>query len=100
MIDVTDDFERLAPVTLSIVCFRYVPWGWPRDDARLDGLNTAIMQEVQAGGEAFLTNAVLRGRFSLRTCILHYATTEADLESLLDVIRGTGVRLAASMTVG
>lgn len=100
MVDEAPDLERMAPVMLSIVCFRYVPQGWPRDDARLDGLNTAIMQEVQAGGEAFLTNAVLRGRFSLRACILHYATTEADLEALLDIIRGTGARLAAARTAG
>ncbi len=99
-VDEAPDFERMAPVTLSIVCFRYVPRGWRRDDARLDGLNTAIMREVQAGGEAFLTNAVLRGRFSLRACILHYATTEADLQALLDVIRGAGARLAAGMTAG
>ena len=97
LVDQASDFERMAPVTLSIVCFRYVPRGWARDDARLDGLNTAIMHEVQAGGEAFLTNAAVRGRFALRCCILHYATTEADLEALLDVIRATGVRLAAAM---
>jgi aromatic-L-amino-acid/L-tryptophan decarboxylase len=100
MVDEASDVERMAPVTLSIVCFRYVPRGWPRDDVRLDRLNTAIMHEVQAGGEAFLTNAAVRGRVALRACILHYATTEADLEALLDVVRGAGVRLAATMTTG
>jgi aromatic-L-amino-acid decarboxylase len=94
MVEVAPDFELAAPVTLSIVCFRYVPDGWSRDDARLDELNKTIMQEVQTGGEAFLTNAVLRGRFALRACILHYATAEPDLAALLDVIRQAGRRLA------
>ncbi|HLY23286.1 MAG TPA: pyridoxal-dependent decarboxylase [bacterium] len=94
MVETAPDFELSAPVTLSIVCFRYVPDGWSRDDARLDELNKTIMQEVQAGGEAFLTNAVLRGRFALRACILHYATAEPDLVALLDVIRQAGRRLA------
>jgi hypothetical protein len=40
----------------------------------------------------------VRGRFSLRACILHYATTEADVLALLEVVRRTGARLAAAMT--
>lgn len=94
-VDAAPDLELTAPVTLSIVCFRYVPPGWPAGDPRLDDLNKAIMQEVQAGGEAFLTNAVLRGRFTLRACVLHYGTGEADLDALIDVVRRTGRRLTA-----
>ena len=37
-----------------------------------------------------------RGRFALRACVLHYATTESDLAALIDVVRETGVRLAAA----
>jgi glutamate/tyrosine decarboxylase-like PLP-dependent enzyme len=94
MVQAAPDLALMAPVTLSIVCFRYVPGGWSGEDARLDDLNKAVMQEVQAGGEAFLTNAVLRGRFALRACILHYATAEPDLAALIDVVRRTGARLA------
>lgn len=54
------------------------------------------MHEVQAGGEAFLTNAVLGGRFVLRACILHYATIEEDLVALVDAVRRTGARLAGA----
>ncbi|HLJ61369.1 MAG TPA: pyridoxal-dependent decarboxylase [bacterium] len=97
LIDAAPDLERMAPVTLSIVCFRYNPPGWSQDDPRLDELNKAIMQETQAGGEVFVTNAALRGRFVLRACVLHYGTTEDDLAALLAVIRRTGARLAASL---
>ena len=96
LVDAAPDLELMAPVTLSIVCFRYAPDGWPAGDGRLDDLNKAIMQDVQAGGEAFLTNAALRGRFALRACILHYATAEPDLLALLDVVRRAGTRLAAA----
>ncbi len=96
LIAAAPDLELMAPVALSIVCFRYAPDGWPAGDVRLDDLNKAIMQEVQAGGEAFLTNAALRGRFALRACILHYATAEPDLLALLDVVRRAGTRLAAA----
>jgi len=88
------DLDLVTPPTLSIVCFRYRPPGWSASDARLDALNRALMHAVQAGGEAFLTNAVLDGRFVLRACILHYGTREHDLEALIDVVRRTGAELA------
>jgi glutamate/tyrosine decarboxylase-like PLP-dependent enzyme len=94
MIGAADDLEMLAPATLSIVCFRYAPAALRDDSARLDALNKAIMEAVQAGGEAFLTQTAVRGRFSLRACVVHYATTEADLKVLLDAVREVGARLA------
>ena len=100
LIDAAPDLELITPATLSIVCFRYVPPTWSRDDPRLDALNKTIMQEVQAGGEAFVTNAVLHGRFALRACILHYGTTEEDLAALIDVVRRTGNRWATQSAAG
>jgi glutamate/tyrosine decarboxylase-like PLP-dependent enzyme len=94
MIAEADDLELLAPVTLSIVCFRYAPPTLRDDPARLDALNKAIMEEVQAGGETFVTQTTLGGRFSLRAGVVHYATTEADLRALVEVIRRVGARLA------
>jgi len=96
LLDAAPDFELVAPVTLSIVCFRYVPAGRRAANAQLDELNKAIMQDVQAGGEAFVTNATVGGRFALRACILHYGTTEQDLETLVEAVRRTGRRLATS----
>lgn len=92
-IDDSPDFERLAPVELAIVCFRYQPPGVDLDDESLDGLNKAIMETVQSEGEVFLTQAVLRGRFALRASILHFGTTAEDIDVLLDVVRRTGERL-------
>jgi glutamate/tyrosine decarboxylase-like PLP-dependent enzyme len=96
IVDAAPDLERAAPVELSIVCFRYIP---PELDLRaeeLDTLNKAIMETVQAGGEAFLTQAVLHGRFVLRANVLHYATTAADVEALVEIVRRTGARLATA----
>jgi len=89
LVNTAPDYEIMAPVTLSIVCFRFVPDHLRGDDAQLDALNKRIMQAVQAGGEAFVTNTTLHGRFVLRACILHYATTEADLDALIEIVRRT-----------
>src|SRR5204863_520894 len=49
-VDAAPDLERLAPVELSIVCFRYVPPGLRGDHARLNDLNQRIMEAIQSGG--------------------------------------------------
>ncbi|CAA9545607.1 MAG: Aromatic-L-amino-acid decarboxylase [uncultured Thermomicrobiales bacterium] len=96
LIDAAPDLERLAPVELSIVCFRYRPAGMPMDDERLDGLNKAIMEEIQSSGDAFVTQASIGGRFSLRANIIHYGTTDDDLQVLIDAVRAVGGRLATA----
>jgi len=96
LVDQAPDLELLAPPGLSIVCFRYTPPHLRGDEKRLDALNQRVMEEIQASGAAFVTQTTLRGRFALRACILHYATTEADLAALVDVTRETGERLAGA----
>jgi glutamate/tyrosine decarboxylase-like PLP-dependent enzyme len=96
LVDSAGDLERSAPVVLSIVCFRFVPEALRGDDAKLDALNKAIMEEVQAGGEVFLTQAVLHGRFVLRANVMHYGTMESDLVALIEVVQRTGRRLLES----
>ena len=93
-VDQAPDLERLAGVELSVVCFRYRPTRWTGDDARLDALNKALAERVQAEGRVFLTGTTLRTRFALRACVLHYGTTEADVDCLVDTVRETGARLA------
>jgi glutamate/tyrosine decarboxylase-like PLP-dependent enzyme len=96
LVDRAPDLERLAPVGLSIVCFRYVPAGRRLPDDAVDTLNKRVMEDLQASGAAFLTQTTVRGRFALRACVLHHGTTEADVAALVDVVRDTGRRLADS----
>jgi aromatic-L-amino-acid decarboxylase len=84
MINAASDFELLAPVSTSIVAFRYRPVD--RDDL-LDDLNRGIPAAVQQRGRAFLTGTQLAGVEALRACLLNPATTEDDLVLLLDEIR-------------
>jgi len=89
LVEQSDDFELLAPVVLSIACFRYAPKGV--DD--LDRLNSEIMVKVQKGGEAYISNTTIRGKFALRACITNYRTTEKDMQILLDAIRDVAARI-------
>ena len=94
------EFELLAPVELSICCFRYVPARYRSRliaatnseqratiDAELNQLNERIMHTVQRGGNAYLSNAMLRGKFGLRACIINFRTTRADIDITLEVVQ-------------
>ncbi|HEX8174013.1 MAG TPA: aminotransferase class V-fold PLP-dependent enzyme [Pyrinomonadaceae bacterium] len=97
---VSEDFQLLAPVSLSICCFRYVPArlrsqleeAGSEDERKalereLDELNARVMHSVQRGGLAYVSNATLRGRFALRACITNFRTTRADMDGTLAIIR-------------
>jgi aromatic-L-amino-acid/L-tryptophan decarboxylase len=84
--------ERVAPVELSIVCFRYVSDSLRGDEERLNALNKRIMEEVQAGGKAFVNGTILHDRFVLRSCALHYALTEDDVEAIIEEVCQVGAR--------
>jgi glutamate/tyrosine decarboxylase-like PLP-dependent enzyme len=82
------DFEMLAPVELSIFCFRYAPPGFAGD---LDALNERILVNLQRAGGSYLSNARIGGKFALRGCVLNYRTTERDMEILLEDVRRAAV---------
>lgn len=85
------DFELLAPVELSICCFRYEPpSATTRADAELDELNSRIMNLIQRGGRAYVSSATLNGKFALRACITNFRTTRADIDATLEIIREAG----------
>ena len=72
-IDESADFERLAPVPFSVVCFRAVQ----RDRAdESDAINERILEAVNRSGEVFLSHTRLNGRFAIRLAIGNLHTTE------------------------
>lgn len=94
LVEASPDFELLAPVELSIFCFRYLPPASlpsrPRPEAEereLDRLNERVLVALQQGGRSYLSNATVKGRFALRGCVLNYRTTRSDMETLLDDVR-------------
>lgn len=86
LIDASSEFELLAPVELSIFCFRYRPPGMV-DGPDLDHLNEQIMLTLQRDGSSYLSTATINGNFALRGCVLNYRTTRRDMEILLDDVR-------------
>ncbi|MEO8476779.1 MAG: pyridoxal-dependent decarboxylase [Actinomycetota bacterium] len=102
-VDARDDFELMAPVGLSITCFRYVPPGLPDDaadaearEAYLSALNQDVMTRVQLDGRVFFSNAILDGRFVLRTCVVNFRTEADDMDAVLEVAAEFGAAFDAA----
>jgi glutamate/tyrosine decarboxylase-like PLP-dependent enzyme len=87
-IDSEPKLERLAPVALSAVCFRY------RDaDGDLDALNRAILTRVTKRGGVYLSNAVIHGKFALRACVVNHRTTEDDVRAIVREVLAAAVEV-------
>lgn len=68
-------WEVLAPVPMSVVCFRHRPAG-VTDEAALQRHNAAILDRVNAGGKVFLSHTKLGERYVLRVAIGNLRTQE------------------------
>jgi aromatic-L-amino-acid decarboxylase len=87
---------ELVTQDLSITTFRYVPpdlrssIGDASVERHLDALNRELLDRIQRGGEAFVSNAVVGGRYVLRACIVNFHTTLTDVEAVIDVAARVG----------
>src|SRR5262245_10725336 len=89
------DLELLAS-GLSIVCFRYVGRDASQSSEATDTLNRRLLEQLQLGGETFLTSTEIDGRFVLRACIVNYHSSRDDVERMLHAVRQAGSQLAYS----
>lgn len=86
--------------SLSITTFRYKPLGLAGSEGAeeyLNQLNTELLTRLQQGGEAYVSNAVLDGRFLLRACIVNFRTSLSDVQALPEIVIRMGRELDADM---
>ena len=95
-VDADPDFERVAPVPFSVVCFRARPQRWRESSADLDAFNGALLEAVNRGGEVFLSHTRLDGRLVLRLAVGHLRTTEEHVARAWALLRSHKDELASS----
>jgi len=86
-VDADPDWERLAPVPFSTVCFRWHPRGWTGTDGALDDANAAIMDAVNRTGEVFLSHTRLDDHFTIRVAIGNLRTEAHHVERAWTLLR-------------
>lgn len=90
-LDADTDFELLAPVTMGVVCFRFVAGGSGGDgqaaEEESNERNRRLVAAVNATGEAYLTHTSLRGRVAIRLAVGNVLTTEQHLARVRDLLK-------------
>ena len=79
------DWELMAPVRFSLVCFRYAPAG--TSDAERDRLNEAILRRTNESGEAYLSHTKLDGRYVLRLAVGNIRTEARHVARAWELLR-------------
>ncbi len=77
-IEAAPDFERLAPVEFSLVCFHYKPAGnWTPQ--QLAAINKALLETLNQSGDVYLTHTKIQGHYALRLVV---AQTQVALQHI------------------
>jgi glutamate/tyrosine decarboxylase-like PLP-dependent enzyme len=90
-IESSPELELMSPASLGVVTFRRHPAGTD-DEAALERINADLADQIERGGEVFVSTGRVRGRYVLRLCVLNHSTSQVEVDRALD--------LAASLEVG
>jgi L-2,4-diaminobutyrate decarboxylase len=95
----SDDFEALPSTPdLSIVCFRHVPGGRDRageiDPQAMDDYQDRLQRALEVSGRGWVSTTKLRGRTYLRAGLVNHLSTDADVDRVLDTLRGASPEAA------
>ena len=78
-----EHFELMAPVSLSLVCFRLNDG---RDEEALNRLNRCLLENLNQHGKIYLTHTTLRGKYTLRLSIGQRLTEERHVKEAWELI--------------
>jgi len=82
-VDADPGFERMAPVSFGVVCFRVVPRDVP-EGAPLNSYNERLLQALNDTGDVFLSHTSLGGRYVIRLAVGNIRTTETEVRRAWD----------------
>jgi len=96
LVDEHPELERLGPVSLNVVCFRYVPEPDCSADF-LNRLNQELLLRLQESGIAVPSSTVLGSRYALRCCFVNHRTRRADIPRLVEAVVRFGREICTEM---
>jgi aromatic-L-amino-acid decarboxylase len=84
--------EIAAEPQLSLVAFRLTRPGMP--ESELNEMNRRVLEAVNARQRVFLTATVLKGKFVMRICVLHFRTHGDLMQAAMEDINAAVARYA------
>jgi len=105
LFELAAEHPELEAIThnLSITTLRYVPKelrasaGSGQTEDYLNRLNQLLLAKIESSGQAFCSNAVIDGRFTLRFCIVNFRTSTNDVEAIPPLVAGLGAQAHAEL---
>jgi aromatic-L-amino-acid decarboxylase len=94
-IDEHPDFQRVAPVPFSVVCFAWRPPGSMMTDIDGDAANEQILARANATGRMFLSHTRVNGRIALRMAIGHISTREEHVRDAWTLLQECAAAVSA-----
>ena len=91
----SSELELLNEVELSVVCFRHRIQENASEEKR-NRFNTAVLKKLIARGKVYLSNAVLKGKFCLRACIVNHLTKESDVDAVVPEVLAAAQEVISS----
>ena len=91
LVDAAPELELALPVSLNVVCFRYVRPDL--DDVTLDDLNKQIEIELQEQGIAVPSVSTVRGRKYLHVAVVNHRSRRDDFDVLVREVLRIGAEL-------
>ncbi|MFX0050471.1 MAG: pyridoxal phosphate-dependent decarboxylase family protein [Candidatus Hermodarchaeota archaeon] len=91
-IDISPDFELLAPVPLNTICFRYHPSDI-EDEVELNSINEELLHNLNKTGKIFITHTKLKGKYALRFVVGQTEVRESHVNSAWTLIQTEAKKL-------
>ncbi|SDA87320.1 Glutamate or tyrosine decarboxylase [Algoriphagus alkaliphilus] len=86
LVNMSPDLELMAPVSMSITCFRMIKPGYTEN--QLGELNRGILLRLQEEGIASPSSTILNGKYTLRIANVNQRTQMGDMDLLVrEVLR-------------
>ena len=95
LVEKSPELQLSAPITLNVVCFRYVAPGM--DDHALDKVNRQIIIELQEQGLAVISGTIIKGRYVLRAANCNHRSCRDDFNFLIGEVIRTGKELTSNL---
>ncbi len=85
LIEESGTLEITSPAQLGVVCFRR-RFEEAEDEYESDVMHEELIAALERSGIAFISSTRLRGRFSMRMCIMNFTTRDEDVEATISFL--------------
>jgi glutamate/tyrosine decarboxylase-like PLP-dependent enzyme len=98
----SSDFELLAPVVLSTICFRYISDAKEvqADENELNSINRELIAAIETDGRVFVPGTRVHGKIALRACTVNHRNRREHADRMLNSIRELAQSIVAQRRVG